>query len=145
MTRRRFVVPDDGTARWLTPAQVAQRLGVTVRDVHRWCRRGECPVIAGDDGGWLVPAAWVGETSLWEKTAPMPRSLDKAACRGMDIAVFFPGGPTVEAKRVCAGCPVQTVCRAYACAAGVEYGVWGGQDFSPRRGGLSVSEGMIEP
>ena len=58
-----------------------------------------------------------------------------AACRGMDTARFFHppaerGAPwrrrEEAAKRVCAGCPVQTRCLEYALRIEEPYGVWGG-------------------
>jgi WhiB family redox-sensing transcriptional regulator len=38
-----------------------------------------------------------------------------------------------EAVRVCAACPVMRLCRQWALAVGVEYGVWGGLDEAQRR------------
>jgi WhiB family redox-sensing transcriptional regulator len=57
------------------------------------------------------------------------------ACREVDSRIFFHpvgerGAPHAqreeEAKRVCARCPVQLACRAYALEAEEPYGVWGG-------------------
>jgi WhiB family redox-sensing transcriptional regulator len=54
--------------------------------------------------------------------------------------LFFPVGTTgpallqlAEAKRVCAGCPVQCMCLEWAMLAGVEHGVWGGLGEEERR------------
>lgn len=60
-------------------------------------------------------------------TAPPEWTLD-AVCAQVDGDLFFPekGGSTREAKRVCAGCPVQTECLAYALAHDERFGVWGG-------------------
>lgn len=58
-----------------------------------------------------------------------------AACRGAGSAVFFaPEGERGaalhqrerHAKRICAQCPVQPVCRQHALTVGEPYGVWGG-------------------
>jgi len=65
-----------------------------------------------------------------------------AACRGMDVEVFFP--PTGErgaararreeaACRICASCPVRADCAAFARSAGEPYGVWGGLTERERR------------
>jgi len=54
-----------------------------------------------------------------------------AACRGMDVALFFPtdGNKTARAKRVCAACPVRSECLHAELAAPVGFrpdGVFGG-------------------
>jgi hypothetical protein len=60
---------------------------------------------------------------------------DRAACRGKPTEWWFPleGGDTsgLDARRVCAACPVQAEC-AQAGAAG-EQGIWGG--LSPTQHG----------
>ena len=65
---------------------------------------------------------------------------DDAACRDEDPELFFPIGSTgpalvqlQQAKAVCAGCQVQSVCLEWALAAGVEHGVWGGLGEEERR------------
>jgi WhiB family redox-sensing transcriptional regulator len=57
----------------------------------------------------------------------------RAACRGMDVATFFPKErrSTQDARQICAGCPVRTDCLAYARSHGVE-GIWGGRRFDGR-------------
>ena len=59
----------------------------------------------------------------------------RAACRGMDGAVFFhpwnERGPARQereerAKAVCAACPVVQSCAAHALTVKEAYGVWGG-------------------
>ncbi len=57
----------------------------------------------------------------------------RAACRDIDPELFFPlspDGPGVtqiqQAKAVCATCPVQPECLAFALATGQSDGVWGG-------------------
>lgn len=59
----------------------------------------------------------------------------RAACRGLDSALFFhpdgERGPSRtqrenRAKAVCTGCPVVRQCRAHALVVGEPYGVWGG-------------------
>ncbi|MDQ6837815.1 MAG: WhiB family transcriptional regulator [Actinomycetota bacterium] len=63
-----------------------------------------------------------------------------ATCRYEDPELFFPVGSTGtaaeqidRAKTVCATCPVQTSCLAFALASNQEYGVWGGRDEDERR------------
>ena len=58
-----------------------------------------------------------------------------AACRGMDVEIFY--HPTAErrstkqhridqAKKVCGGCPVVQQCRQQALETREPYGIWGG-------------------
>ena len=63
-----------------------------------------------------------------------------AACRGEDPELFFPIGANGqalsqlrEAKRVCAGCSVQSLCLEWAVLAGIDHGVWGGLSEQERR------------
>jgi WhiB family redox-sensing transcriptional regulator len=64
----------------------------------------------------------------------------QAACRDHDPELFFPIGNTGpallqlgRAKRVCAGCPVQSLCLEWALLAGIDHGVWGGLSEEERR------------
>lgn len=64
----------------------------------------------------------------------------EAACRQADEsaaeAFFALDGETeliAAAKRVCAHCPVQAKCLAWALDAGQDYGVWGGLSAAERR------------
>ncbi|MFD5564294.1 WhiB family transcriptional regulator [Kitasatospora griseola] len=59
----------------------------------------------------------------------------RAACRGMDSAVFFsPCGEQGEARRmrerrarsVCHDCPVRSACASFAVRTGQDFGIWGG-------------------
>lgn len=81
------------------------------------------------------------------------RWLGRAACRGADPSVFFPHRPTgnvtdeeraardedpehnlgVEAKRVCARCPVLRECLEDAIERREEHGIWGGAGENWRR------------
>jgi WhiB family transcriptional regulator, redox-sensing transcriptional regulator len=63
-----------------------------------------------------------------------------AACQGEDPELFFPistTGPArlqlMEAKRVCARCPVLSECLRWAIVTGMEHGVWGGMSEGERR------------
>lgn len=64
----------------------------------------------------------------------------RAACRGEDPELFFPvgvSGPallqTAQAKAVCHGCPVKTLCLEWALRTGQDAGVWGGASEGERR------------
>ena len=60
---------------------------------------------------------------------------DRAACRGTDLEVFFPGRgePTEPARRICASCPVRQPCLDYAIGHGIVHGIWGGLTERDRR------------
>lgn len=60
---------------------------------------------------------------------------DRAACAGMDPALFFPEkGPGASIiKRVCARCPVRAECLEHAVDARERWGVWGGMAERERR------------
>jgi WhiB family redox-sensing transcriptional regulator len=57
------------------------------------------------------------------------------SCRHHPPEVFFPSdGVGVEvAKRICAECPVQEQCLAYALHNRIDHGVWGGTSERQRR------------
>lgn len=62
--------------------------------------------------------------------------LDGALCTEVDQGdMFFPdkGGSTVEAKRVCAGCPARAACLQRALDNDERFGVWGGLSERERR------------
>ena len=60
---------------------------------------------------------------------------DRAACRGADLDLFFPGrGESAEpARRICAACPVRQPCLDYAISHGITHGIWGGLTERDRR------------
>lgn len=59
----------------------------------------------------------------------------RAACRGTDVHLFYPGlgESTAEAKAVCAGCPVRSECLEYALDAREVFGIFGGTSERERR------------
>jgi WhiB family redox-sensing transcriptional regulator len=59
----------------------------------------------------------------------------RAACRGTDLAVFFPGrGESAEpARQICAQCPVRQPCLEFALGHGIVHGIWGGLAERDRR------------
>ena len=64
-----------------------------------------------------------------------PEWHQRAACRGMGLALFFPGqgDPTEEAKAICEGCPVRSQCLDAALAVPTTTGIWGGTTGLGRR------------
>jgi WhiB family transcriptional regulator, redox-sensing transcriptional regulator len=68
--------------------------------------------------------------------APAPAGWrDRAACRGTDLKVFFPGRgePAEPARRICAACPVRQPCLDYALSHVIVHGIWGGLTERDRR------------
>jgi hypothetical protein len=71
---------------------------------------------------------------------PVPRPLgawaERAACKGMDQSIFFPGSGSnaAEAKAVCASCFVRPECLHHAITSPEKYGIWGGVSEKHRRG-----------
>lgn len=61
--------------------------------------------------------------------------LEHAACRGVDPSLWFPSSTAdaQEARRICAGCPVQAECLAYALENVEQHGIWAGTNRSQRR------------
>ena len=60
---------------------------------------------------------------------------ERAACRDLDTAVFFPETDegVAAAKDVCAACPVRDACLDFALVTRQDDGVWGGLDENERR------------
>ena len=65
-----------------------------------------------------------------------------AACRDMDLELFFhPDGErdpsraqrVARAKTICADCPVAAACRSWARQVEEPYGIWGGESEDERR------------
>jgi WhiB family redox-sensing transcriptional regulator len=82
------------------------------------------------------PPVASGERRAKEVIKPMNQAWrSKAACRGLDPAVFYPPSDEEagEAKAVCASCPVREACLEYALANRERDGVWGGATERERR------------
>ena len=60
---------------------------------------------------------------------------NRAACRGVDPDIFFPVSDedAVQAKAICAECPVREACLEWALATRERDGVWGGATERERR------------
>jgi WhiB family redox-sensing transcriptional regulator len=70
------------------------------------------------------------------KTVALPGGwVERAACRGLDSELFFPGrgGSDEAARAVCAGCAVTVDCLDYAVANRITEGLWGGRSERERR------------
>ncbi len=71
---------------------------------------------------------------LWEPEEGWRKA---AACKNLDIDIFFPVDDseeaTLEAKAICADCPVADTCLQYSLATNQADGVWGGLDAQERR------------
>jgi len=77
-----------------------------------------------------------------------PEWMERAACRGMDPDLFFPGrgAPTNELRGVCAACSCLVECRAYSLHE--RFGFWGGMSEKERRkarAGLPVRPVQFRP
>jgi WhiB family redox-sensing transcriptional regulator len=64
-----------------------------------------------------------------------PTWMKRAACRGTDVDLWFPGqgGPVAEAKAICETCPVREQCLDYALSNNEHWGIWGGMADRARR------------
>lgn len=63
---------------------------------------------------------------------------EEAACSGLDTHLFFPSTEDEQvqlsvARQVCAACPVQEACLAYAIESRQTVGIWGGATTRERR------------
>lgn len=90
-------------------------------------------------------------TTMLRLPSPVAENWDwqrDAACRGMDVEVFY--HPPAErrstkqrrieqAKTICAGCPVLEQCRRQALTTREPYGVWGGLSEEDRADLLGVN------
>ena len=92
--------------------------------------------MAHDDYAALMRHGDLG--SFLDAVLRPPAWMDRAACAGLPLGLFFPErgkGTTAEARAVCARCPVCAECLAYAmadddCRA---FGVWGNTTAAARR------------
>ncbi len=60
----------------------------------------------------------------------------QARCRGVDPAAIYPASEedeALEAKEICAECPVREPCLEYALGVREKHGVWGGLTERERR------------
>ena len=69
----------------------------------------------------------------------MDNWLERAACDGLDPAIFFPDKSgqgnlqASKARKVCNMCPVQEECLKYALDNNEKWGIWGGKTEKERR------------
>jgi WhiB family transcriptional regulator, redox-sensing transcriptional regulator len=88
------------------------------------------------------PHKWSAERPDWYRDA---------ACRDLDVSVFYPldndrGTLAIRrertAKQVCAGCPVIRACLTTALASNEKHGIWGGLTAAER---ARLSKTLGEP
>ena len=96
---------------------------------------GLCSVHAADQERRrsALVASTLGRTLVAHDPDPSWRR--RAACRGLDPALFFPeiGENAAAAKAVCAQCPVSRECLGFALANAETEGVWGATTPRARR------------
>jgi WhiB family redox-sensing transcriptional regulator len=84
----------------------------------------------------VIAAVLLSPLCLEQAAADLRRKWSiHALCATSDPDIFFPPGddPATEARQICADCPVQGQCLAYAVAADEPFGIWGGLDTQERR------------
>ena len=62
--------------------------------------------------------------------------LEKGRCKGADPEIFYPDDDEddgIDAKVICAMCPVRETCLEHAITAREKVGVWGGYTARERR------------
>jgi WhiB family redox-sensing transcriptional regulator len=69
------------------------------------------------------------------KSKPSPTWRNRAACRGLDPAIFYPPSDEEadEAKAICGVCPVREPCLEHALSYREHEGIWGGATERERR------------
>ena len=74
----------------------------------------------------------VGRAAL-EQAVVRPAWFKDGRCRGMSVDFFFDPDLEGEAKAICAACPVNATCLAYALYQPDLEGFWGGTSAASRR------------
>lgn len=112
---------------------------------HRHLRHKETPCQPCKEAHWVALREWYQRSPrkrarTEEPAMPEPTLSDftwhtRAACRGVDLAVFFPerGGTALKALSTCEQCPVQAKCLAFALDHGMTFGIYGGRTADERR------------
>ena len=72
-----------------------------------------------------------------------PEWHQRAACRGMGPAAFYPerGQSTEAAMRICVTCPVRPECLAFGVVHSPQVGIWGGASARTRRSVATMAKG----
>lgn len=122
----------DGTGRRPLRVKADAVLAVSGPPPQPSASKGGRPRFGGGTSNGLSIAE---QSARFDRHAEAHRWLERAECRGMDTALFFPsrGEPAVEAKQACARCPVAAECLDAALADGEHHGVWGGKSERQRR------------
>jgi WhiB family redox-sensing transcriptional regulator len=97
-----------------------------------------CVSSQAGDPAELVEAWTTDPADILAGIVQRPAWMTRAACRGTDTNVFFPGrgkGRTDQAIRICARCPVLTECRQWALNLDepTAVGIVGGMTAAARR------------
>lgn len=118
--------------------EFARLIGVTRNTVLRW-RSGKVRSIYSATAERAAIALGRHPSELWAGVDLDPGWRDRAACIGEDRRIFFPtghgSGGQVEAKKVCARCPVQAECLDWVLRnvrQGDDYGIWSGTNKNER-------------
>lgn len=90
---------------------------------------GQCAAPLADDADVRLAEA------IADGQQHRPRWQRHAACRGTDVAVFFPvrGASSSEARAICSSCPVLTDCRRWSLTQPEPAGILGGYGGRQRR------------
>lgn len=88
----------------------------------------EVSLVFGEPLSSIIPEKVLSMSATWRK---------RAACRGIDVDIFYPDTEddvdAVEAKAICAECPVRQACLEHALANREREGIWGGTTERERR------------
>ncbi|HEX7131754.1 MAG TPA: WhiB family transcriptional regulator [Iamia sp.] len=73
---------------------------------------------------------------MTDLTTTTPPWKGQAACKGLDPTIFYPSDDAdecLDAKAVCAQCPVADLCLEHALGVREKEGIWGGCTERERR------------
>ncbi|MDA8313056.1 MAG: WhiB family transcriptional regulator [Actinomycetota bacterium] len=117
------------------PSRVPAPCRVTGCTTEAASEAGLCSVHAADQERRrsALVAITLGRTLVAHDSDPSWRR--RAACRGLDPALFFPeiGESAAAPKAVCAQCPVSRECLDFALVNAETEGIWGGTTPRARR------------
>ncbi|MEI7838334.1 MAG: WhiB family transcriptional regulator [bacterium] len=71
------------------------------------------------------------ETNYQEESLEINSLIGRAACRELDIRLFFPDDEEIikESVKICDNCSIKQACLSSAIENGESHGVWGGVQF----------------
>ncbi|MFC6081050.1 WhiB family transcriptional regulator [Sphaerisporangium aureirubrum] len=131
------------------PEILASRIGCSVRHVTRLASASKAPQAARERGD--LPEVGKSVLRPLSVAPPHPSDLDDdtPACRGTDLAMWFPGkgGGSQDAKNTCMSCPLRGPCLDYALRYAVD-GIWAGTSRKQRneeRKKLGITASPVMP